>query len=112
MEGRWVGGGESQDKHCVVFFFFFYSPASLGAVDNSLSGNQMLIKRKLHSIGWGQQHRKETPPPLPSEGRPTGEVEGDADRKAIATHQKTRTSEKETWQISIRSQGISLQRRG
>lgn len=55
-------------------------------------------------------------PHLPSEGRHTGEVEGDADRKAIATRQKTRTSEKETWQISIRSQGISqgisLQRRG
>lgn len=66
MKGRWVGGGESQDKHCVVFFFYSsVSPASFGAVDNSLSGNQMLIKRKLHSIGWGQQHRKETLPPLP-----------------------------------------------
>lgn len=71
-EGRRRGGreGASQDKHCVVVFFFSYSsvsPASLGAVDNSLSGNQMLIKRKLHSIG-GQQNRKEKPHPLPPLG--------------------------------------------
>lgn len=53
------------------------SPASLGAVDNSLSGNQMLIKRKLHSIE-GQQNRKETLAALLSseESAPGEEGEG------------------------------------
>lgn len=60
------GGVRSQDKHCCLFSpLFSTSPAGLGALDDSLGGNQMLIKRKLHSIGWGQQNRKETlPSPL------------------------------------------------
>lgn len=40
------------DKHSL--FFFYHPPVSavaLCAEDNSLSGNQMLIKRKLHWIG-------------------------------------------------------------
>lgn len=69
-----MGGGAKINT--VLSFLFFHSsvsPASLGAVDNSLSGNQMLIKRKLHSIG-GQQNRKETLPclPLPSPQRSRG----------------------------------------
>lgn len=111
MRGRWVGGGESQDKHCVVFFFLFLCVSrQLRRSGQLTQWKSNVDKEKIASdrMGAATQERNT---PSPQRSGPRRKVEGDADRKEIATRQKTPTSEKETRQISIRSPGISLQRR-
>lgn len=84
------------------------SPAGLGTLDNSLSGNQMLIKRKLHSIE-GQQNRKETLAALvSSEGSATGEGWSGGGQEGDSSLDVRKGDEENKHQ---RQRDISLQRR-